>query len=276
MPSDAATRDHAPARYRLQPHQRDAATERRRLERDLALAVQQGRLLLHYQPRIVLASGQTRAAEALVRWPHRTRGLVSPTLFIPLAEQSSLILSIGGWVLRAACRQARQWQRPWCVSVNVAARQITSGALLGQVAAALEESGLPPERLELELTESELIDVDAETLLALSAVRDLGVGLALDDFGSGHASLAVLRRLPLTVMKLDRSLLRDVPEHPEDTAVLRAVIALGHALGLSVVAEGIEREPQRAFLSGCGCDEGQGYLFSQPLPPEQLAAQMAK
>ena len=270
MPSDATALPHAPARYRLDPSRRDTAAERRRLERDLTIAAQNGRFLLHYQPRVLLATGATRAAEALIRWPHRVRGLVPPSLFIPLAEQSGLILSIGGWVLRSACRQAQQWPAPWGVSVNVAAQQIASGLLLEQVAAALEESGLEPERLELELTESQLISVDSDTLLVLSAVRDLGVGIALDDFGTGHASLAVLKRLPLTAMKLDRSLLRAVPEDREDAAIVRAVVAMGHALGLTVVAEGIEREAQRSFLAASGCDEGQGYLFSQPLPAERL------
>ena len=272
MPSDTVLRDHAPRRYRLDPGARDAAADRRRLERELAVAAQQGRFLLHYQPRMVLATGEMRAAEALIRWPHRVRGLVPPTLFLPIAEQSSLILSIGSWMLRAACLEARLWPLPWVVSVNVAGPQLSSGILLGQVAAALEESGLPPERLELELTESHLIGGDAETLLALSAVRDLGVGVALDEFGSGQASLAVLKRLPLTAMKLDRSLLRGVPDDREDSAIVRAVIDMGHALGLVVVAEGVENEAQRAFLAGSGCDEGQGYLFSQPLPPELLAA----
>ncbi len=271
MLPDAALRAHAPRRYRCDLDEREDAADRRQLARDLAVAVKQGRFVLHYQPRLVLASGAIQSAEALIRWPHRTRGLVPPALFIPVAEQSSLILSIGGWVLRAACREAQSWPLPWAISVNVAAQQITSGMLLGQVAAALEESGLAPERLELELTESQLIGGDAETLLTLSAVRDLGVGVALDDFGSGHASLAVLKRLPLTAMKLDRSLLHGVPHDREDTGIVRAVIAMGHALGLIVVAEGVESEAQRGFLVGAGCDEGQGYLFSQPLPPERLA-----
>lgn len=275
MPPDAAVADHVPARYRLAPSRRSAATERRRLERDLATAAQQGRLQLHYQPRLALPSGEVRGAEALIRWPNRGQGMVSPSLFIPVAEQSGQIVPIGGWVLRTACCEARRWRLPWIVSVNVSARQIALGALLGQVAAALEESRLAPERLELELTESQLVALDTETLLTLSAIRDLGVGLALDDFGVGYASLGVLRRLPLTVMKLDRSLVRALPEDREDAAIARALIATGHALGLSVVAEGIETEAQRAFLAAAGCDEGQGYLFSEPLAPERLMARLA-
>ncbi len=146
--------------------------------------------------------------------------------------------------------------------------------MLAQVAAALEGSALPPERLELELTESVLAEASPDVLLALSAVRDLGVGLALDDFGLDFASLSMLKRLPLTGMKLDRSLIRDLPADREDAAIVRAVIAAGHALGLSVVAEGIEAEEQRAFLAGCSCDEGQGYLFSEPVSAAQLRARM--
>ena len=274
MLSDTA-QDPVPARYRLTPSRRTVATERRRLERDLAMASQQGRFLLHYQPRLALASGAVLGAEALIRWPHRAEGMIAPSLFIPIAEQSGQIVPIGGWVLRAACREAQRWRTPRTVSVNVSARQIAAGALLGQVAAALEESGLAPERLELELTEAQLVDADIETLLVLSAVRDLGVGLALDDFGTGYASLAVLRRLPLTAMKLDRSLVRGLPADPEAAAIVRAMIATAHSLGLSVVAEGIETEAQRAFLAAGGCDEGQGYLFSEPLPPERLPARLA-
>jgi EAL domain-containing protein (putative c-di-GMP-specific phosphodiesterase class I) len=275
MPSDSAI-DLGPCRYRLTPNRRDLASERRRLERDLAVAAQEGRFLLHYQPRVALATGQPCAAEALLRWPHRQRGMISPAVFVPLAEQSGQIVPISGWVLRAACQEARNWRAPWIVSVNVSARQLAAGVLLAQVAAALEESGLPPERLELELTESQLISIDTETLLTLSAVRDAGVGLALDDFGTGYASLALLKRLPLTVMKLDRSLVRNLPTDRDDAAIVRAVVATGHALGLRVVAEGVETEAQRAFLTACRCDEGQGYLFSQPVPPERLAARKAR
>ncbi len=257
-------------------HSRAEATERRRMQRDLDAATAAEDFILYYQPRLSLASGDIVGAEALIRWPHRKRGLISPANFIPAAERTGQITAIGGWVLRKACEVAAGWPQDWSVSVNVSARQLEDGALLQQVAEALEESGLSPEQLEIELTESLLVDVGMDTLLSLSAIRDLGVGLALDDFGTGFASLAMLKRLPLTVMKLDRSLVRDLPHDREDAAIVRAVIQTGHALGLTVVAEGIETEPQRAFLSATGCDEGQGYLFSHPLPIDQLRACMNK
>ncbi len=258
-----------PARYRVDPEPRAQSAQQRRMARDLAAAVAEESFVLHYQPRIDLARGGWTGAEALIRWPHRRKGLVPPSAFIPLAERTGQITPIGGWVLRTACIEALTWGQAM-VSVNVSARQLADGALLGQVADALENSGLDPDRLEIELTESMLVDVGLETLLTLSAIRDLGVGIALDDFGTGFASLAMLKRLPLTVMKLDRSLVRDLPVDREDAAIVRAVIATGHALGLMVVAEGIETEAQRAFLSASGCDEGQGYLFSHPIPPGEL------
>ena len=252
------------------PDRKAEVAEQRRLRRDLVDATGKGAFMLHFQPRMSLGSGRPTGAEALIRWPHRRRGMVSPGEFIPLAEATGLVVPIGGWVLETACVEAATWPDAAMISVNVSARQLEDNVLLRQVAAALERSSLPPERLELELTEGMLIDIGVETLLTLSAIRDLGVGLALDDFGTGFASLAMLKRLPLTVMKLDRSLVRALPRDREDAAIVRAVIATGHALGLSVVAEGVETECQRAFLSGSGCDEGQGYLFSQPVPAEQV------
>jgi EAL domain-containing protein (putative c-di-GMP-specific phosphodiesterase class I) len=242
----------------------------RRLRRDLTIAVEQQQLVLHYQARLSLATGARTDLEALLRWPHPRRGMVPATTFIPLAEESGQITQVGGWVLLAACREAMRWPEPWVVSVNVSARQIADKALLGQVAAALNGSGLNPERLELDLTESTLLSIDVDTLLTLSAIRDLGAGIGLDDFGAGVASLSMLKRLPLTTMKLDPSLVRDLPFDREDAAIVRGVIETAHALGLIVVAEGIETEPQRAFLSGCGCDEGQGFLFGRPVAPEAL------
>jgi len=250
---------------------RAASARRRRLASDLTRAVAEESFVLHYHPRVALADGTWTGAEALIRWPHRRRGLVPPKAFLSLAERTGQINPIGGWVLRTACAQACSRDLA-SVSVNVSARQLADGVLLDQVAEAIEVSGLEPERLELELTESTLVDIGVETLLTLSAVRDLGVGIALDDFGTGFASLATLKRLPLTAMKLDGSLVRDLPGEREDAAIVRAVIATGHALGLTVVAEGIETEAQRAFLSASGCDEGQGFLFSQPLPAEEVSS----
>jgi EAL domain-containing protein (putative c-di-GMP-specific phosphodiesterase class I) len=249
-------------------HQRSMAA-------DLRLALRRGALTMHYQPRLRLSDGKVMGAEGLLRWRHRRHGNVPPSVFIPVAERSALIVEIGGWVLQEAAREAASWPGLGTVAVNVSARQLTDGALLTQVASALELSGLEPERLELELTETMLLDGGLDTLLTLSAVRDLGVGLALDDFGTGFASLAMLRRLPLTAMKLDRSFVRDLPHDREDAAIVRAVIGSGHALGLTVVAEGIETAAQNRFLTDLGCDEGQGYLFGHPGPAEALRARLA-
>ncbi len=253
---------------------RRGGAERRRLRRDLEAALQGGGLQLHYQPRLSLSTGAVLGAEALLRWNHPRQGLISPAQFIPLAEETGLITQIGGWVLEAACREAAHWPGTTCVSVNVSARQLQEGALLRQVAHALMESDLLPERLEIELTETMLVDASLDTVLALSAIRDLGVGLALDDFGTGFASLSSLKRLPLTAMKLDRSLVRSLPEDGEDAAIVRAMIQTGHALGLQVVGEGIETEAQRGFLAASLCDEGQGYLFSRPVPAAQMTGQL--
>jgi EAL domain-containing protein (putative c-di-GMP-specific phosphodiesterase class I) len=251
------------------------ARQQRAMASDLRQALRRGGLILHFQPRLRLSDGKVMGAEALLRWRHRRHGNVPPSAFIPLAERSDLIVEIGGWVLHEAARAAASWPGLGTVAVNVSARQLTNGALLTQVASALELSGLEPERLELELTETMLLDGGLDTLLILSAVRDLGVGLALDDFGTGFASLAMLRRLPLTAMKLDRSFVRDLPHDREDAAIVRAVIGSGHALGLSVVAEGIENAAQNRFLTDLGCDEGQGYLFGRPVPPDVLRARLA-
>lgn len=260
-------------RRRVQADAPTEAAERRRLEQDLRQAVQQENFTLLYQPRFCLRTGAVVGCEALVRWPHRRRGLVSPAAFIPLAEQSGLITRIGGFVLRAACQEAACWKHG-IVSVNVSARQLSDQALLGQVATALESSGLAPERLELELTESMLLQVDTDALLCLSALRDQGIGLALDDFGTGYASLGMLKRLPLSAMKLDRSLVRTLPEEAEDVAIVRAAVQTGHALGLTVVGEGVELEAQHDFLAAIGCDEAQGFLLARPMPAEEARARL--
>lgn len=260
----------APARFRLQSDRRAEATDRQRMAADLRHAVSKELLALAYQPRLSLDTGKVVTVEALVRWPHARRGMVSPSVFIPVAERTPLINEIGAWVMRTACTEAASWAPEVSVSVNVSARQLGDGVLLDQLAQALEVSGLDPERLELELTESMLVEADTETLLTLSAIRDLGVGLALDDYGTGYTSLSVLKRLPLTAMKLDRTLVRQLPADREDAAIARAAVETGHAMDLVIVAEGIETEQQRGFLSGIGCDQGQGFLFSHPVPASSL------
>lgn len=241
-------------------------THLRRLRRDLTAAAAQDGFTLHYQPRIDLRSGAVTGGEALIRWPHSKRGLMAAGSFIPLAEQAGLVTEIGGWVLRTACAAALAWPPMVRVAVNVSARQLHDGALLGQLGAALAASGLAPERLEIELSEAILLEDDLDTLLALSAARDLGVGLTLDDFGSGLASLSMLRRLPFEQLKLDRSLIRGLTEDGDDVAIVQAIVDASHALGLAVVAEGVETAAQRALLAAIGCDAAQGYLFSRPLP----------
>jgi EAL domain-containing protein (putative c-di-GMP-specific phosphodiesterase class I) len=267
----------APLRRQLDIDPRTLAADRRRLQRELELASSDGTLRLQYQPRLALGSGRCQGAEALLSWQHRHRGLVSPRLFLPIAEQSGLINRIGGQSLRDACIEAAAWPRqpgqaPVAISVNIAARQIRDGQLVAQVTDALAESGLAPERLELEMTEPLLQDGSLETLLALSALRDLGVGLALDEFGAGPTSISLLRRLPLTTMKLDRALVRNLPAGREDAAITRALIDAAQAMGLIVVAEGIETEPQRCFLAALGCDLGQGPLFGGAVPGDALVA----
>ncbi len=256
------------------PERHAEAVQRRRLRRELAEAVRRGELALHYQPRICLRSDIQLGAEALVRWPHRRRGLLAPGSFLPLAEAAGLTADIGAWVLLTACAAAAAWPGERGVSVNVAAAQLAGDHLPDQLAAALERSGLAPERLTLEFGESVLAETGLDALLTLSAIRDLGVGLAVDKFGHGPASVSLLRRLPLTTLKLDRLLLRDATANIEDRAILRALTAAGHALGLCVVADGVETWEQRGLLAEIGCDAAQGYLFSGAVPETAIQAKV--
>lgn len=276
MPSDlaqplaappAAT---APPRFRLEPRRRDAQAERRRLVRELAEAVHADGFALRYLPRVALTSGAACGAEAGLRWPHPRRGVVPPSVFLPLAEAAGLAVPLGAQVLRTACREAAGWPGERVVSVRAAPAQLVGGVLLGQLAAALGAAALAPERLEIALPEAHLLDADAETLLLLSAIRDIGVGLVLDDFGAAHAALALLQRLPLTAVKLHRALVRDLPDDAEGAAIVRAIGTAAAALGLGVIAEGIDTEAQRAFLADCGCELGQGALFGRAMPAATL------
>lgn len=251
------------------PEMQASMASRISMERELRSAVRQQQLVLHYQPQVELSNGQTTGMEALVRWRRGTDGqLVPPNQFIPIAEETGLIEAIGEWVIEEACRQTASWTRdgmqPLCVSVNLSVRQLRPGRLAQLVQAALEKSGLPAEQLELEVTESLLMeDVDAARI-ALTQLKELGVRISVDDFGTGYSSMNYLKRFPIDTLKIDQTFVREIPSDPDDTAITAAIIALGHALRLDVVAEGVETTPQLDFLQSEGCDRAQGFLLSKP------------
>ncbi|HYC36707.1 MAG TPA: EAL domain-containing protein [Usitatibacter sp.] len=255
----------------------ELANERLSMEQSLRRAIERDELRLHYQPRVSLATGKVDGVEALVRWEHPERGLIVPDRFIPLAEETGLIVPIGEWVLRRACEQGARWRAAGhprlVVSVNLSARQLWVGGLTRLVGEVLAQTGMAG-HLELELTES-MVMHDVENVIAtLQSLRDLGVRLSVDDFGTGYSSLSYLRRLPLNALKIDGSFVRDISATggPDDGILARAIISLGHSLHLQVVAEGVEYEAQRDFLRDNGCDEMQGYFFAKPLPAAECEA----
>ena len=243
--------------------------ERFQLENLLRKAIVEGQLNVFYQPKLCLKTGRLHAAEALVRWDHPQLGSVPPSDFIALAEETGLIAAIGGFVLREACRQACEWQRAGLasirVSVNVSGHQLRQGKLVSQVRQVLEETGLAPHCLELELTESQLLDNVESVIVAFQQLHELGVKLAIDDFGTGYSSLSYLKRLAVDYVKIDKTFIRGVGHCSEDDAITIAIIAMAHSLDLQVVAEGVEDETQLAFLKQQQCDEVQGYLISRPV-----------
>ncbi|HZQ98024.1 MAG TPA: EAL domain-containing protein [Chloroflexota bacterium] len=248
------------------------ALERLRLENELRHGIDRGDLRVHYQPMVRLATGRIAAVEALVRWEHPERGFIPPGDFIPLAEESSLILPLSRWVLAEACRQASQWrgggrdQPAIGVSVNLSLRQFQHPSLVDEVAAALHASGLEPRRLTLEITEGMMMEAAEAASAILGDLKALGVRLAIDDFGTGYSSLGYLKRFPIDQLKIDRSFVAGLGRDPEDTAIVHAVVRLAHTLGLEVTAEGIETAAQLEALRATGCEHGQGYYFARPLP----------
>ncbi|MGE5492651.1 MAG: putative bifunctional diguanylate cyclase/phosphodiesterase [Actinomycetota bacterium] len=250
------------------------ALERLSLEEDLRRALEREEFEVYYQPQVDLARGVIDGAEALIRWHRPGYGLVSPVRFIPLAEESGLIVPIGEWVLRTACAQFASWQKaggaPMRVSVNLSARQFRHNDLTQSVCDILREKGLPPESLELEITESMLMQDVQKGGCVLKELRGLGVHFAIDDFGTGYSSLNYLKRFPISTLKIDQSFVRQIPEDNDDAAIVRAVIALGHGLNLKVVAEGVETEQQLAFMREHCCDRIQGYYYSPPVDVERF------
>jgi diguanylate cyclase (GGDEF)-like protein/PAS domain S-box-containing protein len=250
-------------------------SERLALERDLRRALQANELILHYQPKVDLVNGVLIGAEALVRWNHPELGLLSPARFIGIAEETGLIVPMGEWILRQACLQVQQWREAGIdfkiLSVNLSARQFRQRELVDHVARVLRSTGLPPECLDLELTESLMLENVEEYILRLHALKELGVQLSVDDFGTGYSSLSYLKRFPVDRLKIDKSFVRDIVSDSGDAAIAQAVIRLGQILGMVVTAEGVETDEQLTFLRLHGCDEAQGYLFSPPLPPDAFA-----
>jgi diguanylate cyclase (GGDEF)-like protein len=239
-------------------------------------ALEHRQFRLVYQPKVDLRTGRIFGAEALVRWVHPEHGVIGPDRFIPLAEESGMIVALGEWVLREACQQNRAWQdaglAPLCISVNVSPRQFEEGRLVERVALALADSDMAPRWLELEVTEGVIMRDLTRALGKMEQLRTMGVSLSIDDFGTGYSSLSALKSFPISTLKIDKSFVRDLAHSAGDQAIASSIIGLAHRLKLRVIAEGVETEQQRGFLRANGCDEMQGYLFSEPLPPEQLAA----
>jgi len=261
----------------FRPEMDQLAQRRLLLERQLRKALELNEMSLNFQPQVNFLDGKTVGVEALLRWNHPTMGMITPTEFIPVAEDSGLIVDIGKWVLRTACLQVADWREaglpPVLVAVNLSARQVKDHALINDINRALADARLVPSMLELEITEGVLMDNVQSNIDLLHTIQKLGINLSIDDFGTGYSSLSYLKRFPVNQLKIDRSFLHDVPGDGE--AFVTAIIAMAHNLGLSVVAEGVETVAQLQFLRDAGCDIGQGYYFARPAPADQIAQWLA-
>jgi EAL domain-containing protein (putative c-di-GMP-specific phosphodiesterase class I) len=259
---------------------RSKSLERLSIETNLHFALERNELSLHYQAKVDFKTNAITGVEALLRWQNPFLGSVTPTQFIPVAEETGLIVLIGKWVMKTACAQNVAWQTQGlpaiCMAINLSLRQLTDDNLIDDIRTALNDSGMAPNLLELEITESMVMYDPARMVSILAKIKSMGVRLAIDDFGTGYASLAHIKRFPVDTLKVDRSFIRNVPQDPEDKAITEAIIAMGKALSLTVVAEGVETAEQMNFLREHSCDEMQGYYFSKPIMPEQFADLLRK
>jgi diguanylate cyclase (GGDEF)-like protein len=256
------------------PQMQASVTQRASLEADLRHALDDKQFALHYQPQVDYR-GRCFGVEALLRWQHPTRGLVSPAEFIPLAEETGLILPLGKWVMNTACAQIQSWSAlpgmsHLTVSINVSARQFHQADFVDQVLDTLAKTGVAPDKLKLELTETLLVNNIEDVIAKMDELQSHGIGFSLDDFGTGYSSLSYLKRMPLQQLKIDRSFVRDITTDSSDAAISKTIVALADSLGLKVIAEGVETTQQRNMLAEQGCLNYQGYLFSKPLPAQQL------
>jgi EAL domain-containing protein (putative c-di-GMP-specific phosphodiesterase class I) len=248
------------------------------MENDLRDAIKREQFEVYYQPKIHLATGRLSGMEALLRWNRPGRGFVSPMQFIPIAEETGLIGKIGEWVLREVCAQIIKWDAqglpPVVIAVNLSPRQLIEGRITDTIANILQETGVPASRLELEITETVMMQGMNRAVAILSEIRRLGVQIAIDDFGTGYSSLTYLKRLPINSIKIDRSFIRDITTDPDDAAITNTIILMGRNLGLRVIAEGVETKEQLEFLRAHDCDEIQGFLISEPRPPAEIVLLM--
>ena len=251
-------------------------------EADLRYAIERQELLTYYQPFISLETGNIAGFEALIRWQHPEHGLVSPGKFIPVAEDTDLIIPIGQWILQEACQQMQRWhtkfalQSPLIISVNLSGRQFTQPDLVHHIEQTLNETGLPGEFLKLELTESILMDDVSSVIDTLNQMKGLNLKISIDDFGTGYSSLSYLHRFPIDTLKVDRSFVMNIDDLGEDHAIVETIITLGHHLGMDVIAEGIETAGQAQKLTALSCEYGQGYFFAKPLPAKEAEALLWK
>ena len=255
------------------PAMNTRAAEQLALENNLRSALSRDEMLVFFQPQLELKSNKITGMEALIRWKHPEMGMIPPVQFIPIAEATGLIIPIGEWVLRSACKQAVEWQKshkPLVISVNLSARQFQQQDLVSIVKNVLSETGLEPKFLELEITESLGMKNPEQTLKTLTGLKAMGIKIAIDDFGTGYSSLSYLKRFPIDTLKIDRSFVMDMPEDQSDAEIVKTIIALARSLDLGVIAEGVEKDSQARYLLENGCEKMQGYLFSPPVPPQEF------